>query len=110
MLESADYNASHDVIYSLPQLGGGNFSRPSRFFPSLQLGPPMVPTRTLRGISARTRSLASDEAEIEVLRSNVRNRSLGCGCLRCVAARVQIDRPPHPISIYIQMWELSRFD
>ena len=86
----------HDTIYALPQLGGRNCARPNRFFPSLQLGPPMVPTRTLRDIIARTRPLTAAQAEIEHLHSNVCDRSIGCACVRCAAARALIARPLPP--------------
>ena len=96
VVEASDYNAPHDTIFSLPQLGGRNFGRSTRFFPSLQLDPPMVPTRTLREISARTRSLTAAQAEIDVIHGNACDRSFGCTCLRCTSARVLLARPNPP--------------
>ena len=86
----AHFTAAHTDIYDLPQLGGCHFSRPQLI--SLSIAPPLVPTETMKMISARTQDLKAASIEIEAIDNSRCDGSLGCRCERCVAARNTIVR------------------
>ena len=91
------FNAAPDDVFALPQLGGRHCDGPNRFFAPMMFEQTLVPTRTLRDISARTRSLPAAERVFQQMSSARRDRSFGCVCVRCSNARDQMVRNPRPL-------------
>ena len=98
VIEESHFNANPADIYDLPQLRGRRFSRDNRFrdVSSLTIASPLVSTRVMEEISARTGDLSTASSEITALVSSTCNRSFGFPCQQCTGARAILAIQPIP--------------